>query len=179
MAENKFISITDQMAIALLELMANKEFTDITVTELIKKAGIARASFYRNFDSTIDVLDYATEKIAERIHEEILPAFISRNERKWRELLFHLIYELNDPRRNLANKNPSNRALLFNKMNALMQKNYSDNMDETNIKQFYQSAACAGAITSTIGFWFDHGKKETPEELVDIIVEILMRIQME
>ena len=37
-------SLTD----ALFTLMSNKEFNDITITELSKKAGVSRLSFYRN-----------------------------------------------------------------------------------------------------------------------------------
>lgn len=45
-------SITD----ALLQLMYQKSFSDITITEIIKTAGVARVSFYRNYNSREDVL---------------------------------------------------------------------------------------------------------------------------
>lgn len=36
---------------ALLKLMNEKAISDITITELVERAGVARASFYRNFAS--------------------------------------------------------------------------------------------------------------------------------
>ena len=45
-------SLTD----ALFYLMSKKEFNDIAITELSKKAGVSRLSFYRNFDSNEDII---------------------------------------------------------------------------------------------------------------------------
>ena len=45
-------AITD----ALFELMKNQPLSTVSVSEIIRKAGVARVSFYRNFDSKEDVL---------------------------------------------------------------------------------------------------------------------------
>lgn len=45
-------SITD----ALFALMHEKSFAKITVTEIITRAGVARASYYRNYESKEDIL---------------------------------------------------------------------------------------------------------------------------
>ena len=42
---------------ALLKLMNKKSITNISVTELVKQAGVARVSFYRNFASKEDVIE--------------------------------------------------------------------------------------------------------------------------
>lgn len=41
---------------ALLQMMENTPFEDIAITDLVKKAGVGRVSFYRNFESKKDVL---------------------------------------------------------------------------------------------------------------------------
>lgn len=41
---------------SLFRLMQTKSLSEITVTELVKDAGVARTSFYRNYDSKEDVL---------------------------------------------------------------------------------------------------------------------------
>lgn len=41
---------------ALLELMKQKHFRDITVTDMTAKAGVSRLTFYRNFESKEEVL---------------------------------------------------------------------------------------------------------------------------
>lgn len=40
---------------ALLQLLKTKDFTDITVTQVVKRAGVSRMAFYRNFDTLDDV----------------------------------------------------------------------------------------------------------------------------
>lgn len=41
---------------ALLDLLEEKPLDEITITELAKRAGVSRASFYRNFENIYDVL---------------------------------------------------------------------------------------------------------------------------
>ena len=42
---------------ALLQLMDKKPISDITITELVERAGVARVSFYRNFTSKENVIE--------------------------------------------------------------------------------------------------------------------------
>ena len=44
------------IARALLHLLGSKEFSDITVTDIVEEAHVARASYYRNFSSKEDIL---------------------------------------------------------------------------------------------------------------------------
>lgn len=44
--------------VALLNLMEQKDFDDISISEIVKKAGVGRATFYRNFNSKEDVINY-------------------------------------------------------------------------------------------------------------------------
>lgn len=58
---NRIIRI--KIAKALIKLMENKSFSEITITEIVNTAGIARTSYYRNFDSKEDILAKSTEDI--------------------------------------------------------------------------------------------------------------------
>ena len=51
--------IVDAFAI----LLENKNFSDITVKEIVDKAGVGRATFYRNFQDKEDVLRYKFQEI--------------------------------------------------------------------------------------------------------------------
>lgn len=55
---------------ALFALMHHKPFADITVTEIIQEAGVARASYYRNYDSKEDVLAKLVEEVLFRFRDE-------------------------------------------------------------------------------------------------------------
>ena len=53
------------ITMALFSLMHQKSFSDITISEIIRTAGVARVSFYRNYDSKEDVLLTLIEDILE------------------------------------------------------------------------------------------------------------------
>lgn len=50
------LRVKNNITEALFRIMENKSFAKITVTDIIKEANVARASFYRNFDSKEDIL---------------------------------------------------------------------------------------------------------------------------
>ncbi len=55
---------------ALLALMEKQEFNKITITELCKKAGVTRLTFYRHFESKEDVLQDYFYKIFQIFFQE-------------------------------------------------------------------------------------------------------------
>ncbi|MFR4802256.1 MAG: TetR/AcrR family transcriptional regulator [Eggerthellaceae bacterium] len=46
----------ERIARALLRLLGIKEFSDISVTDIVREAHVARAAYYRNFSSKEDIL---------------------------------------------------------------------------------------------------------------------------
>lgn len=50
------ICVKNSITEALLKLMREKSFADISITEIIRSAQAARASFYRNYDFKESVL---------------------------------------------------------------------------------------------------------------------------
>lgn len=41
---------------SLMELLQTKSYSSITVTDIVRKAGVARATYYRNYDSIEDIV---------------------------------------------------------------------------------------------------------------------------
>lgn len=56
---------------ALLKLMHEKSFSDISISELIRTAGVARVSFYRNYDSKEDVLHTLVDDVLEKFRHTV------------------------------------------------------------------------------------------------------------
>lgn len=54
--DKRSIQSSEWIYVALEELMKEKEYTEITVTDIVNKANIGRTTFYRNFDTVDDVL---------------------------------------------------------------------------------------------------------------------------
>lgn len=55
----------------LFRLMQTKSLSAITVTELVQGAGVARASFYRNYDSKEDVLVTLIQDVLELFRQDM------------------------------------------------------------------------------------------------------------
>ena len=49
-------TIRESLALALIRLLKKKDFSSITVSEIVKLAGVSRSSFYRNFESKEQLL---------------------------------------------------------------------------------------------------------------------------
>lgn len=52
----------DYITQALFMLIHSKNYDDITITDIAKKAGVTRISFYRNFESKEDILKQEMKK---------------------------------------------------------------------------------------------------------------------
>ncbi|RRD31982.1 TetR/AcrR family transcriptional regulator [Streptococcus minor] len=51
---------------ALLHLMEKKELPQISISELVKKAGVSRNAFYRNYKSKEEILELAYERASQQ-----------------------------------------------------------------------------------------------------------------
>lgn len=54
--ENNAIT-RESIEISLLQLLENKDLKKITISELVRRAGVSRAAFYRNYGSKEDILE--------------------------------------------------------------------------------------------------------------------------
>ena len=159
-------SVTTDITDALFELLKTKELSKITVTELIRKAGVCRASFYRNFYLTEDVIrQYGTAMYAEinrnipldidGIYEHILAVnTYLYSQREQLELIERrgLYYLLEAP-------------VLEQCMYQIQRLDVWSNR--------YQAEFYAGAITQILRAWIRNDFAESPEEISRIIYALL------
>lgn len=158
---------------ALLELMNQKQFVNITISDIINTAGIARVSFYRNYHSIADVIDEISKEMTEHFLEEIQPLFRSRDERQWREFLFHHFYEFSKQCEKNTPYKFMNGHVIFSKVNALMKEAESKN-PTSSISEKYSIYAKFGIVDHVVKKWIDSGKQETPEEMIDYIMSFIL-----
>ena len=65
------LRVKKNITTALLKLMHEKSFSDITISELIGEAKVARVSFYRNYTSKEDVLLTLIDDVLEQFRSTI------------------------------------------------------------------------------------------------------------
>lgn len=56
-SEVKFKNTADKLGTALIALLENKEFNEIGITDICKKAGVNRSTFYSHYDNIYGLLE--------------------------------------------------------------------------------------------------------------------------
>ncbi len=56
-SESKYFNTAVKMDLALMEILSKKEFEYITVSEICKKAGVNRSTFYLHYENTSELLN--------------------------------------------------------------------------------------------------------------------------
>ena len=62
----------ERIVAALTELMSQKDYASITITEITQKADVSRMTYYRNYSSKEDILRRFMSDVGERIHAKIV-----------------------------------------------------------------------------------------------------------
>ena len=146
---------------ALFLLLKEKPLHEITVTELVKKAGVARISFYRNYSSKEDVLQTLVNDVLASFakearggaadfycYENVLLSF--RYFLSWRN------YFVDMYRSNFA-------ALLLESLNQFHEELLGE-MPAASIER-YQLYIYIGALFDTATVWLQNNARESPEEM--------------
>lgn len=165
-------SVKKRMADAFVDILSQKSYADITVTDIVNTAQVARVSFYRNFNSISDVVDYITDELANEFMDKILPVLNSNDENKWREFLFDFINNALNNRGKIEAINLQNTAVLFSHLNTKMQMYVNVNSNKT-ISDKYTSYVKACLINNVVKKWIDDGMVETPEEIINYLMSFI------
>ncbi len=158
----------DCIRTALLSLMAVKIFEQITVTEIIKKAGVSRGGFYRNYQSKEEVLQEICEDLFKYILGFVTEHKFYVNPRQWYIDFFKNIAENQKGYRLLMNAQaPKNMVLKFDEERILRELQRDD-----SVLEHYRAIALSKALAEIIFVWVRNGTKETPEEMAAMMLEI-------
>ena len=163
--------VVESLTEALLQLMETKPFIDIKVTELCKRAGVSRISFYRNFNSFQEILTkhlnrctdewwaVYSQKPADELYKRFWPELLDqyRRNRKLITLIYNsnLQYVLKDHIFSCCGPKPEHDELTA-----------------------YTCAVLAGAIYGFVDEWIKTGMTDAPVELnLREMVQIIKRSQ--
>jgi len=165
----------DLLADALLDLMREKLYPDISVTDIVSKANVARISFYRNFDTTNDILEYIITKAVNNFSSSIRPVLISNDTRRLRDLLFEIIYKIKSERYQISEIIPSNLSALLSGVENLIGI-FENEQPYNSISEKYRISGRTGFICDVLRAWLNGNMNESPEEIVDYMIDKLVLI---
>ena len=161
--------------IALMDLMTGKLYMDISETDIVTRAGVARASFYRNFNSIDAVINCISDEILEELIEDLSPILLHHDERRCRKFLFNHFYRIESRHEQIKKIRFENMSIIFNKNEDKIQKNEALVKSDT-INDKYIAVGIIGLRNSITKKWVDTGMKETPEEMINFLMSFLTKI---
>lgn len=163
--------VKSQIEAALFTLMTEKHFSEITVSDIIRTAGVARASYYRNFDSKEEVI----EKYMENQRRDVasLITFSNSvtdifNEEKLVEALQHYLEQKD---RLLLLYDNGFGTFLQEDMNRFAELTLGD-IPQRSVKR-YALYFLAGAMFNTTIQWLKSGARESPRTMARAFIKML------
>lgn len=151
---------------ALLILMEKKSFADITVSEIVTKAGVNRSTYYRHFEKKEDVIIYFLENITKEIP--------NRDEAVGNSIEEHLInvyshYYRHKKQLLLIYNNGLSMLLLDILKSNLGVQDYKDRQ----VDEQYGIAFHTGGTFNHFLLWFSRDMTDSPEEMAKHTLAVL------
>lgn len=152
---------------ALFILMKRKKFADISITEIVNKAGVGRNSFYRNFSSKEDIIK---KWIHDTTNSFLNSSNISLKKDTNNDFFLKLFTHL---------EKYKEQATLIYKANLthLLKNEFENRLLSIHKGEFdnYKSYFLAGGIFNVYYYWLITGSKESPKELSNKLVDLIQK----
>lgn len=152
----------EYIADALLLLMKHKNFNDITIGEITKKAGVNRSTYYRHFSTKESIIKFYFSSIMNR-YKLNFQNLKHKTFETYIKTMFDTFYKEKDKLLLIHKSNLSSYLLPI-----LIENFNTDNISKIN--QFRISYHIGG-INNCMLLWFSHNMQETPNEMLNIVMK--------
>lgn len=167
-------SVKSEIEQAFLRLMTQKSYLDITVTDIVQEAKVARVSFYRNFASISEVLDSIADATAEKLNIEFLPLLDTTDERKLREYVFNYFYQISLNYKEMWAIRGLNMDLFTKRLGEkIHEKRKAIESEDSDMSEKYGWVVKLCILDGVSRRWLIDGLKETPEEMINYVMPII------
>ncbi len=158
---------------ALIELIDEKDIKSISITEITKKAGVSRMSYYRNYYYKEDILNNYLIDILEE-YDDKRSELINSNNSSMDQLIlyaFEFFKKYKDFVMAVEKSNLSN--IMQNKITEYMSSLYP--YKDNDIKSRYELYIFSGSLYNACKMWILGGLKEDEKELAIIYVNRMFK----
>ena len=155
----------------LLQCLEEKPFDHITISDLQKASGVARTTFYRSFDNISDVLYWQCDTCFMEVLDKCASKLKS-GPLEFAKQYFAYWMEHSDILELLIRINRQDIIYACHMKNAeRLQEKFGPMPGMVPEHGRYFVAVRTGFTISVLTTWLQGGRKETPEELIEIIKE--------
>jgi len=168
---------------ALVELIQEKEFQKITVTDVVKHADINRGTFYTYYRDVYDLLEKVENEMIEEfrlIHDENLPS----SEHRYSQQLVSNLHPLLEQAVGFLEKN---RTMVCALLRASTTDGFKDKMirtiedlrlsvlPDTQEKEIFLTRFLAAGAVGVMSKWIMEENSPSKEILIDMLDELLRK----
>lgn len=151
---------------ALLALMREKSYKDLSVSELCRKAGVSRMAFYRNYRVVNDLFEDAARDLNGEILRAVGSPFRAGTSNDWYEQAFRLTRE---HREEVAVMFRENFQFAWMKVVNSLALHDPDFPTEKKV----QRLAWCGGFENIVSWWLNNGMRQSDEEMAAYCVRYL------
>lgn len=160
-------SVETYITESLFKLMGEKKYIDITNTEITNRAGVGRASFYRNFNSKEDIIKKWISNTTTTFLQNSNINFKNDNlEDYFIKLFSHL------------EKYKKEALLIYNAgLIYLLKDEFETTFININQNTYnnYKSYFYIGGIFNVYYYWLINGCRETPKEISKKLINLMQK----
>ncbi len=173
--EKKYKNTTEKIYRAFLELLEEKDFSEISITDICKRESIARTTFYLHYSNVIELADELASSVYQRFYERQLQDISLSKNNPTKALLSCLAF-IQEHRRlyRIILQNPSifHRSILGqNLLDLLFNSSYpTENNLEGSLGSYYSAYYIAG-ISAVISMWIDNNCSESIDTIVNVLLD--------
>lgn len=158
---------------ALIILMKDKNFEDITITAIVKRAGVSRTAYYRNYKSKEDILQSTLKEIVNAIVNGMQLRYPIKNSYTYWLALFEILEQHLDCLHIILKVNLADAIL-----NEMQSAQIHASTGKTLLAS-YANCFWSGAIYSVATNWIRSGAKQSAAEMATLCYKIIESVDRE
>lgn len=157
---------------AILILMKEKEFKDISITDIINRAGVSRSAYYRNYKSKEDILSKHLETVVKAITNKMDFTTYFEDDFGFWHSIFSQVRKYSDIFIILLRANFE--GIILSSINKILLDDIPS--DTISSKEKYDIYFWSGAVYNILTEWIISGMKESDQEMAQICCEVIAEV---
>ena len=163
--------VKNSIETAVFTLLNDTPFSEVTVSDIVRVSGVAKASYYRNFASKENIIEQYMERQRKEVADRISFSHSVTDIFNEEKLTTALAYYLQQKDYLLLLYDHGFGTFLLEDMNQFAELSIGD-MPQASIER-YRLYFLSGAMYNTTMQWLKNGAKESPQQMARAFIEML------
>lgn len=175
--KQKKLSVKEYIKTAFLQLLSIKPFHEITITDIVRRAGVSRVSFYRNFQNIDDVIISVIHSFNQKIENNIVPLLSHHNKTSYfHAMLISFLKSIKQNKKMFTTMLEINRSILFERFQSVFDSIKPISSKEKTLAERYDMQCKIGLISEVTKAWIINDLGESAEEIADYIMNQIAKL---